>query len=104
ALRVDHGADAAGDAARVAFEVGDLVDDRRPVEDALVVRILLAERPGEARRLPRAAREEPRHVVRETVHVARLAAVPSLALEGPAARRGAEEAAALAGLVLSRSR
>src|SRR6185436_14130713 len=75
ALRVDDRADAAGDAARVALEVGDLVDDRRPVEDALVVRVLLRERTVEARRLAGAPREVPRDVVGETVHVTRLAAV-----------------------------
>src|SRR6185437_16144477 len=85
------GADAAGDAARVGLEVGDLVVDGRPVEDALVGRVALVERAVEARRLARAAGEVPGDVVGEAVDVARAAGAPGGALQRPAAEAGVEQ-------------
>src|SRR5207302_10364094 len=51
---VHERADAARGAARVAFEVGDLVEHRGPVQDALIRGVLLRERSVERSRLARA--------------------------------------------------
>src|SRR5207302_7425255 len=99
---VGDGAEAAGDAAGVGFEVVHLVEDAGVVEDAALLRAgAVRERAGHRDGLARTGGEGPGDVVGEPVGVAAAAARPAFAAlgavgagVGPAAAAGEEEALA----------
>lgn len=80
-VHVHDGAFAARCAARVQFEVRDLIENRGPIEDALIRRILRGKRSVQARRLSRPASEIPRHVVGQAIDMTSRARTPGFAIE-----------------------